>query len=213
MCLVRPSPVSLVYLSPQTPHRIHVQSPFPVQVCVWPAPIWWNISTFDHIDLPSSLNSAFCGARTAVGELAQGMDTGGLLCYCRTYCSGLTLVWVCCYLRLWHIAIRGCCVAGLTTRFGQNTCCGVHAHSLPYSTLLTVSHCDIWFGETSSHLATWTCPPHSTVPSVMQGLQWVSLHMVWAVVSCSLLCYLEHDALAQQLCGFVVTWVYGTYKL
>ena len=33
---------------------------------------------FDHIDLPSSLNSAFHNARTAVGEPAQGVDSVGL---------------------------------------------------------------------------------------------------------------------------------------
>ena len=60
--------------------------PFPPHIsrCVWPAPIWRNTSTFD-----SSLISAFCGARAAVGEPAQGVDSGGLLCYCTTYCSGL----------------------------------------------------------------------------------------------------------------------------
>ena len=37
-----------------------------------------NPSTFDHMDLPSSLNSAFCNARSAVGEPAQGVGSGGL---------------------------------------------------------------------------------------------------------------------------------------
>ena len=31
----------------------------------------------------------------------------------------------------------------------QNTCCGVHAHSLTYSTLLTVSLCNTWHSNTS----------------------------------------------------------------
>ena len=33
------------------------------------------------MDLLSSLNSALCDARTAVGEPAQGVGRGGLLCY------------------------------------------------------------------------------------------------------------------------------------
>ena len=48
--------------------------------------------------------------------------------------------------------------------------------------------CDLLrFSETSPHLTTWTCPPHSTVPSVMQRLQWVSLDRALSVVGCSLL--------------------------
>ncbi len=51
---------SCVLVSPESPlcmsHR-----PFPPHFsrCMWPAPIWRNTSTFDHIDLPSSFNSAF----------------------------------------------------------------------------------------------------------------------------------------------------------
>ena len=55
--------------------------------------------------------------------------------------------------------------------------------------------CDLLpFGETPPHLTTWTCSPHATVPSAMQGLQWVSLHRAWAVVGCCVI--LEHIALA-----------------
>ena len=40
--------------------------------------IWLHTSTFDHMDLPSSLNSAFHNGRTAVGEPAQGVDNVGV---------------------------------------------------------------------------------------------------------------------------------------
>ena len=63
------------------------------------------------------------------------------------------------------------------------------------------------FGCTPLHLTTWTYPPHSTVPSTMQELQWVSLHRAWTVLGCLVVhvyvLYLKHDALAQQLCRFV----------
>ena len=93
-----------VLASPKFPLCIsHRPIPSHSSRCVWPAPIWWNTSTFELMDLPSSLNSAFCNAKTAVGEPAQGVGSGGLLYYCGTWCSGLSLVWVCCYLRLWYI--------------------------------------------------------------------------------------------------------------
>ena len=68
--------------------------------------------------------------------------------------------------------------------------------------------CDLLpFDCTPLHLTTWTCPPRSTVPSTMEELQWVSLHKAWTMLECLvLLCYflyLTHDALDQQLCGFV----------
>ena len=70
---------------PQLP-TVHVPSPFPHHSsrCVWPASIWLHTSTFDHVDLSSSLNSACHNARTAVGEPAQGVDNVGLcsvMCY------------------------------------------------------------------------------------------------------------------------------------
>ena len=85
-----PTPIHCVLVSPKFSLCMS-HCPFPPHFsrCVWPAPIWCNTSTFDHIDQPSSLNSTFCGARTAVGEPAQGVGSGGLLCYFRTYCSGL----------------------------------------------------------------------------------------------------------------------------
>ena len=45
--------------------------------------------------------------------------------------------------------------------------------------------CDLLpFGCTPLHLTTWACPPHSTVPSAMQRLQWVSLHRAWTMLGC-----------------------------
>ena len=45
---------------------------------------YMRLATCDRMDLPSSLNSAFQNARTAVGEPAQGVDNVGLFsvkCY------------------------------------------------------------------------------------------------------------------------------------
>ena len=98
------------------------------------------------MDLPSSFNSAFCDARTAVGEPAQwgvmGCCAVNILLWLNT-CMNLLLPEA-----MAHIAKRLLCGrfdhhAGVFMLVRTKHLLWDTAHSLPYSTLLTVSHCDI----------------------------------------------------------------------
>ena len=75
-----PTPVHLCVLASllKLPIVYICHCPFPSRCACDLLPFSETSPHFDHMDLPSSLNSAFCDARTSVGEPAQGVGSGGL---------------------------------------------------------------------------------------------------------------------------------------
>ena len=123
---------SLVYvLVSPTPHctcALALSSPL-LQVCE--SCSWLHTFTFDHMDLSSSLNSAFHNARTAVGEPAQGVDNVGLFSV------------MCCFLYLKHDALAQqlCGYVSCSSQGIDQTQCECHGswYSQKSDVFLTIS--------------------------------------------------------------------------
>ena len=116
----------------------------------------WHSQKSDECRIISRTTQHVRGSTSPAPVLVED----GPVCVCSMRWEAV--VWqvcaTCVFMLVWTVV---CC--------RQSTCCGVHAHSLPYSTLLTVSLCDTWHGKHSDvgdsgwgHLKGWRWGSHNT---------------------------------------------------